>query len=157
MTVPLGEIRSDDDNLLLVLGGYGNAASPAGNTIGGFWQNEGWYDDVSDGPVTASITLRSDGSTPAVEGAWVIVAPPKFAPHQDSVITLYDRVLQRMIDGGLATAPTTTSVHRRHLPDPAAGPRHALGGRNLRRPHLGRPGHQPAGRRRDRQPAPAHR
>jgi hypothetical protein len=109
VAVPLGEIRSDDDNHLLVLGGHGNAASPAGNVVGGFWQNEGWYDDVSDGPVTAALTLRSDGSTPAVEGAWVLVTPPKFAPHQDSVTTLYDRVLQRMIDVGLAAAPTTTS------------------------------------------------
>ncbi|MFF0267464.1 LodA/GoxA family CTQ-dependent oxidase [Kribbella sp. NPDC004536] len=109
VTVPLGELRSDDDNHLLVLGGHGSSASPAGNVIGTFWGNAGWYDDVSDGPVTATITLRADNSTPAVEGAWVIVTPPKFAPHQDSVTTLYDRVLQRMIDLGLAPAPTTTS------------------------------------------------
>ncbi|RZT16607.1 von Willebrand factor type A domain-containing protein [Kribbella sp. VKM Ac-2569] len=109
VTVPLGEIRSDDDNHLLVLGGHGAAASPAGNVIGSFWGNAGWYDDVSDGPVTATITLRSDNSTPPVEGAWAIVAPPKFAPHQDSVTTLYDRVLQHMIDLGLVPAPTTTS------------------------------------------------
>ena len=109
VTVPLGEIRTDDAGRLLVLGGHGSAASPAGNLIGGFWANQGWYDDVSDGPVNASIRLRSDGSTPAVEGAWVIATPPKFAPHQNSVTTLYDRVLQRMIDLGLVTAPTTTS------------------------------------------------
>jgi hypothetical protein len=109
VTVPLGEIRSDDANHLLVLGGHGTSASPAGNIIGSFWANAGWYDDVSDGKVTATVTLRSDGSTPAVEGAWVIVAPPKFASHQDSVVTLYDRVLQRMIDTGLAAAPTATS------------------------------------------------
>ena len=112
VTVPLGEIRTDDANRLLVLGGHGTAASPAGNLIGGFWANAGWYDDVSDGPVTASITLRGDGSTPAVEGAWVIVAPPKFAPHQDSTTTLYDRVLQRMVDLGLVSAPTATSYTR---------------------------------------------
>lgn len=112
VTVPLGEIRSDDANHLLVLGGHGTAASPAGNVIGGFWGNEGWYDDVSDGPVTASITLRADNSSPAVEGAWVIVAPPKYAPHQDSPTTLYDRVLQRMVDLGLLPAPTTTSYTR---------------------------------------------
>ncbi|TCC31051.1 LodA/GoxA family CTQ-dependent oxidase [Kribbella speibonae] len=109
VTVPLGEIRTDDDNHLLVLGGHGAAASPAGNVIGSFWGNAGWYDDVSDGPVTATITLRSDNSTPSVEGAWAIVAPPKFAPHQDSVTTLYDRVLQHMIDLGHVPAPTTTS------------------------------------------------
>jgi hypothetical protein len=109
VTVPLGEVRTDDANHLLVLGGHGVSASPAGNLIGGFWQNEGWYDDISDGPVSASITLRADGSTPAVMGARVIVAPPKFAPHQESTTTLYDRVLQEMVDRGLASVPTTTS------------------------------------------------
>lgn len=39
----------------------------------------------------------------------MIVAPPKFAPHQDSVTTLYDRVLQRMVNDGLLSAPTATS------------------------------------------------
>lgn len=108
-TVPLGEIRSDTDNHLLVLGGLGNSGSPTGNGLGDFWQNTEWYDDVSDGPVSATIELKSDHSTPPVTGAWVIVAPPKFAPHQDSVMTLYDRVFQVMVKGGLATAPTTTS------------------------------------------------
>lgn len=112
VTVPLGEIRTDDANHLLVLGGRGAADSPAGHVIGGFWSNAGWYDDVSDGPVTAAITLRSTGETPPVTSAWVLVAPPKFAPHLDSVTTLYDRVLQRMIDLGLLTAPTTTSYTR---------------------------------------------
>ncbi len=112
VTVPLGEARTDDDGRLLVLGGHGVAASPAGNVIGSFWGNAGWYDDVSDGPVTATITLRSDDSAPPVEGAWVIVTPPKFAPHQDSVTTLYDRLQRQMIEDGLLAEPTTTSYTR---------------------------------------------
>src|SRR6185295_12393546 len=107
--VPLGEIRSDTNNRLVVLGGFGKSASPLGSGISSFWGNSDWYDDVSDGPVTATIKLRSNGSTPAVTGAWVIVGPPKFAPHQQSVITLYDRLRQTMIDAGFVTAPTTTS------------------------------------------------
>jgi len=108
--VPLGEIRSDTNNHLLVLGGFGTSGSPAPSMeIGDFWKNPGWYDDVSDGPVTATIKLHSDGSSPAVAGSWVIVAPPKFAPHQDNVITLYDRLLDLMIQAGFATGPTTTS------------------------------------------------
>jgi hypothetical protein len=108
--VPLGEIRSDTNNHLLVLGGAGTSGSPAPSMgIGDFWKNPGWYDDVSDGPVTATIKLHSDGSQPPVAGSWVIVAPPKFAPHQDSVITLYDRLLDLMIQTGFATAPATTS------------------------------------------------
>ena len=108
-TVPLGEMRSDTENRLLVLGGLGKAASPGGNGIGHFWGNAGWYDDISDGPVSATITIRATNASPAVVSAWVIVAPPKFAPHQDSTTTLYDRILQAMIDAGLATAPAATS------------------------------------------------
>ena len=108
-TVPLGEIRSDTENHLLVLGGFGKSASPVGSGIGNFWGNPDWYDDVSDGPVTATVKIRADNSTPPVVGAWIIVAPPKFAPHQDNVITLYDRVFQAMVDGGFVAAPTTTS------------------------------------------------
>jgi hypothetical protein len=110
-TVPLGEIRSDTENRLIVLGGSGTSASPTSPpvTLGDFWQNTGWYDDVSDGPVSATIQLLADSSTPPVTGAWVIVAPPKFAPDQDSVMTLYDRLLQVMVTAGLKTAPTTTS------------------------------------------------
>jgi hypothetical protein len=109
-TVPLGEIRSDTDNHLLVLGGFGHSASPQGTILSSyFWSTADWYDDISDGPVTATIKLLSDNSKPAVVGAWVIVTPPKFSPHQDNVITLYDRIFQAMVDGGFVTAPTKTT------------------------------------------------
>ena len=132
-TVPLGEMRSDDENHLLVLGGAGTSASPGGNGIVDFWGNAGWYDDISDGPVSATITIRATNATPAVVGAWVIVAPPKFAPHQDSPTTLYDRVLQAMVDAGLATAPTSSTYTNDIYPDPAARARHQVGVRRPRR------------------------
>ena len=99
--MPLGEIRSDDANHLLVLGGLGKSASPPGSGLSDYWGNDDWYDDVSDGPVSATITIRATNTSPAVVGAWVIVAPPKFAPGIDNVITLYDRVFQAMVDAGL--------------------------------------------------------
>jgi len=109
-TVPLGEVRSTEENHLLVLGGFGHSASPAGTALDGdFWASDDWYDDVSDGPVTATITLRADGSTPPVAGAWVLVAPPKYAPDQDSVITLYDRITASLVEAGRLPAPTVTS------------------------------------------------
>lgn len=109
-TVPLGEMLTDTDNHLLVLGGSGISASPRGDALSGyFWSTAGWYDDASDGPVTATIKLYEDGSTPSVVPAWVLVAPPKFAPHQQSVITLYDRITEAMVEGGFLTAPTATS------------------------------------------------
>jgi hypothetical protein len=107
--VPLGEVRSDDANHLLVLGGFGKSASPPGSGLAHYWTNDDWYDDVSDGPVSATITIRATGTSPLVVGAWVIVAPPKFATGIDNVITLYDRVFQAMVDAGMVAEPTTTS------------------------------------------------
>ncbi len=107
--VPLGEMRTDDDGRLLVLGGSGDADTPVGVPVLFFWGNAGWYDDIADGPVTATVTLHEDGSTHDADGAWVIVAPPKFAPDQDSVTTLYDRLTQTMVESALLTEPTTTS------------------------------------------------
>lgn len=109
VTVPLGEIRSDGDNHLLVLGGAGTSASPLDTSIGDFWSNDDWYDDVSDGPVKATARIRATNEDVEVTAAWVIVAPPKFAPQLDSVTTLYDRVMQAMIDGGEISSPSATS------------------------------------------------
>lgn len=110
--VPLGEMRSDTQNRLLVFAGRGHSASPGGNGIGSFWGNPGWFDDIADGPVSATIKLVADGTSPPVTGAWVITAPPKFAPHQDTPTSLWDRLLQVMVDAGLTPAPTTTSYTR---------------------------------------------
>src|ERR1035438_3811102 len=65
-TVPLGELRTDAKGRLLVLGGRGTSASiPAGPPLGdgtpglpghpdnSFANNEGWFDDTSDGPISA--------------------------------------------------------------------------------------------------------
>ena len=94
--MPLGEIRTDDDGRLLVLGGFGNSGSPSNNALGGFGDSDEWHDDVSDGPVTATVTVG--GQTFTAAGAWVIVAPPKFAPPIDNVFRsgtmLFDVVRQ---------------------------------------------------------------
>lgn len=107
--VPLGEIRTDAHARLLVLGGFGTSKSPTGDMISNFLNNDNWFDDISDGPVTATVKLKSDGSTPSVVGAWVIAPPPKFAPPLDSVITLYDRLFDLAVKKGWLTAPATPS------------------------------------------------
>ncbi len=107
-TVPLGEIRTDDDGRLLVLGGFGKSASPGGHPIGGLYSPD-WYDDIADGPVTASVTINASGDTFDAVGAWVIVGPPKFAPHVDNVVTLHDRLLQQAVAQGWVAAPASTS------------------------------------------------
>ena len=61
--VPLGEIRTDEAGRLLVLGGTGNSASPSDAPVfdpadpDSFNNANDWYDDTSDGPVTATVSI----------------------------------------------------------------------------------------------------
>ena len=107
--VPLGEIRTDDEGHLLVLGGFGTSASPTGETITNFLNNTGWYDDISDGSVRATVQLHDGGESFDADGAWVLVGPPKFAPQLDNVITLYDAVFEMAADQGWVAAPNPPS------------------------------------------------
>ncbi len=92
--VYLGELRTDENGRLLFLGGTGQSGSPTGTPIydttqqNPFINAQGWYDDASDGPVTAKVTI--EGRDIPVEPAWVVTAPPNYAPDLISVRTLYD-------------------------------------------------------------------
>ena len=105
----LGELRAiKQDNYLrlLVMGGFGNSGSykegfgePA---IHDYANNEGWFDDISDGPVMAQITYqvtavdgrKPDPSTPPTMTAevevpaWVIVGYPRYAPQIMDIVTM---------------------------------------------------------------------
>lgn len=107
VTVPLGEIRTDNDGRLLVLGGFGNSGSPSNNALGGFGDSDEWHDDVSDGPVTATVTVG--GQTFAAAGAWVIVGPPKFAPPIDNVFRYWDMLFDVFVKDGQLQVPATPS------------------------------------------------
>ncbi|MFI9310689.1 LodA/GoxA family CTQ-dependent oxidase [Streptomyces triculaminicus] len=88
--VPLGELRTDEAGRLLVLGGFGHSASvKPDNPLITYANNDFWYDDTSDGPVTATVSVPG-GRTIPVTPAWVIVAPPDFAPDVSNLVTLYD-------------------------------------------------------------------
>jgi hypothetical protein len=114
--VKLGDLRTDPSGNLLVLGGSGISKTYEGAPMGAdFYNNPGWHDDVSDGPVTAKITLP-DGSVVDATPAWVVTAPPDFAPAVRGVVTLYDRMLQAAITAGLAAAPGKPSFTRDILP-----------------------------------------
>lgn len=104
-SVYLGELRTDDAGRLLVLGGRGKSGSIAGSRpISHYANNDGWYDDTSDGPVEVLVSL--DGKDVPLKGsAWVLVAPPKFAPYVRNVVSLYDVMSEA---AGLA-APETVS------------------------------------------------
>jgi hypothetical protein len=75
MAIPvyLGSVLTDDAGRLLVLGGHGVSASYTDAVAVTFANNDTWYDDVADGPVTAQVNLG--GRALAVEPAWVVVAP----------------------------------------------------------------------------------
>jgi L-Lysine epsilon oxidase N-terminal/L-lysine epsilon oxidase C-terminal domain len=109
----LGELmatQQDGHNRLLVLGGRGNSGSVRTGlgepSIQNYANNDGWFDDVSDGPVTASLLcqiLKVDGRDPlptqagqtsvAVDDpAWVIVGYPRFAPQILDMVTLNEVV-----------------------------------------------------------------
>lgn len=105
---PLGELRTDDAGRLLVLGGTGQSFSPFGAPLTTFANNDGWCDDASDGPVTA--TVRLGRRTLPVAPAWVVIGPPNYGPAlATGYRTLYDVMTQTMIDLGLLSPPTRVS------------------------------------------------
>jgi hypothetical protein len=89
----LGQLRSDADGRLIVLGGLGLAEAfpKADAPIEAYDNNPGWFDDVSDGPVTAELTVEGQAMT--ADTAWVVVGPPDFAPSVRSYRTMYDTLV----------------------------------------------------------------
>ena len=55
--VYLGSVLTDETGRLLVLGGHGVSASYTDAVAVTFANNDTWYDDVADGPVTALVSL----------------------------------------------------------------------------------------------------
>ena len=96
----LGEILTDSNHRLLVLGGYGNSGSivkdakdpdaPSKPVIKHYANNDYWFDDISDGPVTAKIILKGGKKVSVDEPAWVIVGYPAYAPQIQNIVTLDD-------------------------------------------------------------------
>jgi L-lysine 6-oxidase len=84
----LGRARTNERGELLVLGGYGNTGGPPGQPLVSFAGGDGWFDDVSDGPVIADI--ETDSGETLCLNAWVVSASPKFAPELVNISTLAD-------------------------------------------------------------------
>jgi hypothetical protein len=114
-SVPLGEARTDDHGRLLVVGGFGTSDGPAAD-LTTFANNDNWHDDVSDGPVTASVTLAGQHEAVQAEPAWVVVTPPDFAPQVVNFVTLYDVAFQVAVARGWRTLPERPSFSRDILP-----------------------------------------
>jgi hypothetical protein len=88
----LGSAETDANGNLIVLGGFGNSGSTNddGSIITAYANNEGWFDDIADGPVTATIIMDDDSEVVVEGSAWVSVAPPAYAPQIINQVNLYD-------------------------------------------------------------------
>ncbi|NRA11274.1 MAG: hypothetical protein HRT57_04885, partial [Crocinitomicaceae bacterium] len=94
----LGDMHTDDQGRLIVVGAYGKASGfeDAGVysdsvDLNNAVNNDGWYDDTADGPVTAIIVLDDGAETLEVQGsAWVITSDPSYAPQVPNVVSLWE-------------------------------------------------------------------
>ncbi|HEY0393048.1 MAG TPA: LodA/GoxA family CTQ-dependent oxidase [Candidatus Elarobacter sp.] len=112
--VYLGELRTDAAGRLLFLGGRGvsDTLYPDKHPIT-FANNAGWHDDVSDGPVHA--TVRIGERVIPVDPAWVVTAPPNYGPDIVSPQTMYD-VIYDTNAGWWFNPPATVSFQNDILP-----------------------------------------
>lgn len=113
--VELGSLVTDGDGRLVFVPADGTSASPNGDPIfpkrpNAFINANGWYDDVCDGPVSASIQV--DGADVPCESAWVLSAPPDYAPNVVSARTLYDLLRALFVDKGDLPFPGTVYFYR---------------------------------------------
>lgn len=99
LPVDLGEVMTDGDGRLILLPGPGRAYSKGNHPLTTFSGNDGWTDDVCDGPVHA--TVRIDGRTIEADPAWALVTPPNYGPGMATgLVTLYDAVRSMFVAAG---------------------------------------------------------
>ena len=112
--VYLGSVLTDEAGRLLVLGGHGVSASYTDAVAVTFANNDTWYDDVADGPVTATVSVA--GKALPVEPAWVVVAPPNYGPCRKSVRTMWDLMRDLAVQNGWLVKPKRPSFTNDILP-----------------------------------------
>ena len=102
----LGELRTDDQGRLLVLGGYGRACGwdVKPPYLSGDVNNDNWFDDASDGPVSAVLILDDGSAQPVEVGAWVTATDPSYAPQTLNIVSLWDDMYDTFVRN-LALAP----------------------------------------------------
>ena len=118
--VPLGELQTDKAGRLIVLGGHGKSASPSGKDLvnpgdpNWFNNSNDWYDDTSDGPVTAHGSDQR-GADPCHRRMVLMAQTELYAP----IIgwrTIYDLMTDTAIEAGLMEVPAITSFQKDVLP-----------------------------------------
>jgi L-Lysine epsilon oxidase N-terminal/L-lysine epsilon oxidase C-terminal domain len=107
--VPLGELRTDHLGRLLVLAANGSSGSVLDdNPIKDYANNDYWYDDTADGPVTATVELPSGRLLPMDGRAWCMCVPPHFATEITCITTLWDQMEEI---AGLSDRETLSFTH----------------------------------------------
>ena len=98
----LGEMLTDDLGRLIVAGGHGRTVGwPLDNKdtpvpLDGPVNNDQWFDDTSDGPVTATIVF-DDGTKEDAFGGWAVVTDPSYAPQTLNVVSLFDEAYDTFV------------------------------------------------------------
>jgi hypothetical protein len=106
----LGQLLIDAEGHLIVLGGRGKslfvpALHPGvqeARSLTTYANNDGWFDDIADGPVSATLHFRN-GQTQEIEkedGAWLVSAPPDFAPGVRPVRSMWDTLVDVFVRNG---------------------------------------------------------
>ena len=111
--VNLGRITVAANGRLLFVGSDGGAASPSSKPIVDFADNDGWFDAISDGVVRAKVTPQGGQASDAL-AAWVIVAPPDYAPGITNIVTMFDVLTDLAIKRGVLPVPQPI-VFTRHV------------------------------------------
>lgn len=99
----LGQLQIEPNTgRLIITGGYGNAFSfvdTKGNkpTLEHPLDNDGWFDDVSDGPVNAIIKFN-DGSHANVAAGWFVCTDPGYAPQTRNVVSTWDDIFNTWVE-----------------------------------------------------------
>lgn len=94
----LGDARTDAQGNLLVLGGHGRSGSTElPPRVTEYANNDGWFDDTSDGTIRCTVTLRTGEVLECEGGAWVLVGPPGYAPEIQNLVTLYDTMFDALV------------------------------------------------------------
>ena len=93
---------------------FGKSASPENLPITGLY-SRGWYDDVSDGSVRATLNLKGTDARQSVEPAWVLIGVSRFAEPISAIVTMYDLaydVATRLPAPNTLVPPTEVSFTR---------------------------------------------
>lgn len=96
--VSLGALRTEANGRLLVVPANGTACSFTPDcALGDDVNNDGWFDDVADGPVWATLVF-DDGGTVEAQGAWVVTTDPGYAPQTLNVVSLWDDIYETFVE-----------------------------------------------------------